>query len=58
MKGFKIGPTVNACTKGIILKKLYRTVCIGIWMWNKPIPYNEEIDILLLDTEGLNSIGI
>ena len=27
-------------------------------MWSKPIKYDEEIDILLLDTEGLNSIGI
>jgi len=43
MKGFQIGPTVNACTK-------------GIWMWSQPIPYSEDLDIILLDTEGLNSI--
>ena len=41
-KGFEIGSTTQACTK-------------GIWMWNKPIPINEETDGILLDTEGLGS---
>lgn len=39
---FKIGSTVQSCTR-------------GIWMWNKLIPINDEIDALLLDTEGLGS---
>ena len=41
--GFKIGPTVQACTK-------------GIWMWNKPIKTNDGYTILL-DTEGLGSFN-
>jgi hypothetical protein len=39
---FKIGSTVQSCTR-------------GIWMWNKLIPINDEVDALLLDTEGLGS---
>ena len=42
MKAFEIGSTVQSCTR-------------GIWMWSKPIPLNEEVDAILLDTEGLNS---
>lgn len=42
MKGFKIGSTVQSCTR-------------GIWMWNKLIPLSPEVDSILLDTEGLNS---
>ena len=43
MKGFAIGSTVNACTK-------------GIWMWSKPIKLsNENTYALILDAEGLNS---
>eukprot|EP00743_Colponemidia_sp_Colp-15_P008693 GILK01009463.1.p1 GENE.GILK01009463.1~~GILK01009463.1.p1 ORF type:complete len:932 (-),score=224.61 GILK01009463.1:83-2848(-) len=42
MKGFEVGGSVNACTK-------------GIWMWGKPIHLDEETDVLLLDTEGLGS---
>jgi hypothetical protein len=42
MTAFKIGSTVNSCTR-------------GIWIWNKPIPINDEVDAILMDTEGLNS---
>lgn len=42
MKGFEIGSTVQSCTR-------------GIWIWNKMIPLNDEVDALLIDTEGLNS---
>lgn len=42
MKAFTIGSTVQSCTR-------------GIWMWNKLIPLSDEVDALLLDTEGLGS---
>lgn len=42
MKGFTIGSTVQSCTR-------------GIWMWNRLVPINDEIEALLLDTEGLGS---
>jgi hypothetical protein len=42
--GFTVGPTVNACTK-------------GIWMWSEPIPFEnsrgEKMQLLVLDTEGI-----
>ena len=42
--GFKVGPTINACTK-------------GIWMWSEPIPFEnsrgEKLQLLVLDTEGI-----
>ncbi|KAL4491464.1 hypothetical protein ABPG72_008120 [Tetrahymena utriculariae] len=43
MDGFEIGPSTNPCTK-------------GIWIWNKPVKLNETTDLIILDTEGLNSI--
>eukprot|EP00826_Nyctotherus_ovalis_P043660 TRINITY_DN4624_c0_g2_i1.p1 TRINITY_DN4624_c0_g2~~TRINITY_DN4624_c0_g2_i1.p1 ORF type:complete len:870 (-),score=280.12 TRINITY_DN4624_c0_g2_i1:153-2762(-) len=43
MKGFAIGSTVKACTK-------------GIWMWSQPLKLpNEDAYALILDAEGLNS---
>ena len=42
MKGFTIGSTVQSCTR-------------GIWMWNRMVYINDEIDAILLDTEGLGS---
>ena len=42
MKAFTIGSTVQSCTR-------------GIWMWNQLIPLSDDIDALLLDTEGLGS---
>jgi hypothetical protein len=42
MKGFAIGPTTMPCTK-------------GIWLWGKPISLSEDLDLLIMDTEGLNS---
>ena len=43
MKGFAIGPTTNPCTK-------------GIWIWSEAIPLDNNTVMVLLDTEGLNSI--
>ena len=42
--GFEIGGTVQSCTK-------------GLWIWGKPIKIRENLSVLLLDTEGLNSIN-
>ncbi len=42
MKGFAIGPTTMPCTQ-------------GIWLWGKPIPLSDDTDLLIMDTEGLNS---
>lgn len=48
-KGFAVGSTVQACTK-------------GIWMWGEPLelsprtPGDEPLNVLFLDTEGLSSI--
>lgn len=41
--GFEIGPTVNACTK-------------GIWIWGSPIILSNKT-LILIDTEGLGSIN-
>ena len=41
-KGFSIGSTTQACTK-------------GIWLWNKPVDITSELVMLLMDTEGLAS---
>jgi GTPase Era involved in 16S rRNA processing len=41
-QGFEIGATTSACTK-------------GIWLWNKPIQLRDDIQMLLIDTEGLQS---
>lgn len=43
MKGFAIGPSTIPCTK-------------GIWIWNEPLKINEDTYMLLIDTEGLNSV--
>ena len=43
MDGFAIGPSTNPCTK-------------GIWMWNKPVRLNDTTDMIILDTEGMNSV--
>lgn len=42
-KGFKVEPTVNACTQ-------------GIWIWSKPM-YNvkEKTHIFMMDTQGSQS---
>lgn len=42
MKGFTIGSTVQSCTR-------------GIWMWNRLVPLSNDVDAVLLDTEGLGS---
>lgn len=45
-KGFSVGKTVNACTK-------------GIWIWSKPLlgqtADGRSLPIILLDTEGFGS---
>jgi GTPase Era involved in 16S rRNA processing len=41
-KGFEVGSTTQACTK-------------GIWMWNRAVPLNDETYMILIDTEGLAS---
>lgn len=42
--GFKLGNTTNPCTE-------------GLWIWGKPISISEELDVILIDSEGLSSIG-
>jgi len=46
-RGFDVGPTINACTK-------------GVWIWGKPIdgftPEGEPMKVLILDTEGLGAL--
>ena len=41
-KGFSIGSTTQACTK-------------GIWVWNKPVQITSDTVMILIDTEGLAS---
>lgn len=41
-QGFEIGPTVNACTK-------------GLWMWDTPVQLEGGVSCLFVDTEGLGS---
>jgi len=46
-KGFNVGPTIHACTK-------------GLWMWKKPIagftPEGDPINVLVMDSEGLGAL--
>jgi hypothetical protein len=45
--GFSVGATVNSCTK-------------GLWIWSKPLickrPNGSELQLLIIDTEGLGSL--
>ena len=45
--GFDVGPTTNACTK-------------GLWVWSKPIqgytPEGEPLNVLIIDSEGIGSL--
>lgn len=41
-QGFEIGPSVNACTK-------------GIWIWGQPVQLKPDFHVIFLDTEGLGS---
>ena len=43
MKGFAIGPTTMPCTK-------------GLWIWGEPIKISEDTVLIIMDTEGLNSV--
>lgn len=44
--GFGVGPTINACTK-------------GLWIWNEVVagtsPDGDPISVLVIDTEGLGA---
>jgi len=48
-KGFEVGPTINPCTK-------------GLWIWGRPLKiknkHNEEINVLIIDTEGLGALDV
>ncbi|KRW99017.1 P-loop containing nucleoside triphosphate hydrolase [Pseudocohnilembus persalinus] len=40
----------------MIITNFFQNPCTkGIWIWGEPIPLTEQIDLILLDTEGLNS---
>jgi len=43
MGGFKVGATINACTK-------------GLWVWGRPIPIPGNKKLIILDSEGLGSV--
>ena len=43
MGGFKVGATINACTK-------------GLWVWGRPIPLSINKKLIILDSEGLGSV--
>lgn len=45
-KGFEVGPTINACTK-------------GLWIWPEIVEMDTEegkVPALIMDTEGLGSL--
>ena len=47
-KGFKVGPTVNACTK-------------GLWLWDKTVEANQggaKHRLLIIDTEGFGGVQV
>jgi hypothetical protein len=43
--GFQVGPTINACTK-------------GLWLWKKAYPSTskDDMDLIMIDTEGFGGI--
>ena len=43
MDGFAIGPSTIPCTK-------------GIWIWSEPVKINDDTSLIIIDTEGLNSV--
>jgi len=43
MAGFKVGATINACTK-------------GLWVWGRPIDLDNGKKLLIIDSEGLGSV--
>lgn len=43
MSGFKIGSTINACTK-------------GLWVWGRPITLANGKKLIIIDSEGLGSV--
>ena len=43
MSGFKVGSTINACTK-------------GLWVWGRPIKLENGRSLLIIDCEGLGSV--
>ncbi len=45
MTGFAIGPSTMPCTK-------------GLWIWGEPIKISDDTVLIIMDTEGLNSVRI
>ena len=43
MTGFAIGPSTMPCTK-------------GLWIWGEPIKVSDDTVLIIMDTEGLNSV--
>ena len=43
MDGFAVGPSTMPCTK-------------GIWIWSEPVKITEDTSLIIIDTEGLNSV--
>ena len=42
-KGFKVGPTINPCTK-------------GLWLWNRTVKNKEGLECLVIDAEGFGGM--
>ena len=57
-KGFKVGPTINPCTKVIII--FLNNYLKGLWMWNQTIkaenPEHDDMEILVIDSEGFAGV--
>ena len=62
-KGFDVGSTVNACTKGCLrylsrIRKqtIIATTVLGIWLWSEPkFDPEKNVNTFFIDTEGLGS---
>ena len=42
-EGFKVGPTINPCTK-------------GLWLWNRVVKTEKGVDCLVIDAEGFGGL--
>ncbi len=42
-QGFKVGPTINPCTK-------------GLWIWNRTIKNETGLECLVIDAEGFGGL--
>lgn len=45
MFGFPLGPTTNPCTE-------------GLWIWGETVPINDDLEAILVDSEGLSKMKI